>query len=79
MDPSARDRQLGTCAKSILSDGNRKAYLMTRGVARIVRFPLSLDHGLDQIFIRSSVDGRNLSRSEAPRGHIGNVRSSSDA
>ena len=73
MDQSPRDRQLGTCAKSVLSDGNRKAYLMTRCVARIVRFLVQLDRGLDQIIIRSSVDGRDFSQSEASRGHIGNV------
>ena len=79
VDPSPRDRQLGTCAKSVLSDGDRKAYLLTRGIARIVRFPVRLDKGLDRIIIRSSVDGRDFSRSEASRGHIGNVWSSSDA
>ena len=61
MDLSPHDRQLGTWAKSILSDGDRKAYLMTRGVARIVRFPLRLDRGFDRIFIRSSVDGCDFS------------------
>ena len=73
MDPSPRDRQLGTCAKFILSDDDRKAYVMTRGVARIVRFPLRLERGLDRIFIRFSVDGCDLPRSEALRGLIWNV------
>ena len=52
---------------------------MTSGIARIVRFPMRLNRGLDWIIIRTSVDDRNFSRSEASRGHIGNVRSSSDA
>ena len=71
MDPSPCDRQLGTCAKFVLSDGDRKAYLMTRGVTRIVRFLVRLDRGLDRIIIRSSVDGRDFLRSEASCGHIG--------
>ena len=67
MDPSPRDHQLGMYAKSVLSDGDRKAYLMTRGVARIVR-----KVRLARI-ITTSVDGRSFSPSEASRGHIGNV------
>ena len=61
MDPSPRDHQITTCAKSGISGNDRKAYLMTCGGTRSVRSPLNQTHRDHTIFIGRGFIGRSRS------------------